>query len=243
LSVQDSFERMEHWCAREAKCPLHGKDLGAALDAAIAREPRMRTLVPQMLAGGDEPGFGWPMVTQLLAEVAGGGESKTMQDIAAALALSTNEDAWLRLGKDGLFRGVICSDYGPQRDYAQLKPIGDMLAKTAPRFVWKYWDSSPMAHASAGIGVCVGWPQEARFPPHLLKVGPHRDVMVLNATHDPPTPFANAVSVWLQIPEARLGVADADGHQALILSKCAYENAARFFADPKSVPSITLCTK
>jgi hypothetical protein len=67
--------------------------------------------------------------------------------------------------------------------------------------------------------------------------------MVLNATHDPPTPFANAVSIWLQIPEARLGVADADGHQALILSKCAYENAARFFADPNSVPSITLCTK
>ena len=243
LSVQDSFERMEHWCAQETKCPLHGKDLGAALDAAIAREPRMRTLVPQMLAGGDEPGFGWPMVTQMLAEVAGGGESKTMQDIAAALALSTNEDAWLRVGKDGLFRGVICSDYGPQRDYAQLKPFGDMLAKAAPRFVWKFWDSSPMAHASAGIGVCVGWPQEARFPPHPLKVGPHRDVMVLNATHDPPTPFANAVSVWLQIPEARLGIADADGHQALILSTCAYENAARFFADPTSMPSITLCTK
>ena len=100
-----------------------------------------------------------------------------------------------------------------------------------------------MAHASAGIGVCVGWPQEARFRPHLLKVGPHRDVMVLNATHDPPTPFANAASIWLQIPEARLGVADADGHQALILSTCAYENAARFFADPNSVPSITLCTK
>src|SRR4029077_15313350 len=68
LSVQDSFERMQQWCAQEAKCPLHGKDLGAALDAAVAPEPTMRTLVPQMLAGGDEPQLGWPMVTQLLAE-------------------------------------------------------------------------------------------------------------------------------------------------------------------------------
>jgi hypothetical protein len=67
--------------------------------------------------------------------------------------------------------------------------------------------------------------------------------MVLNATHDPPTPLANALSIYLQIPEARLVIADADGHQALIVSKCAYETAARFLADPKSVPSVTLCTK
>jgi pimeloyl-ACP methyl ester carboxylesterase len=243
MSVQDSFERMEEWCARETKCPLHGKDLGAALDAAIAREPKMRTLVPQMLAGGDEPQYGWPMVTRLLAEVSGGGESKTMKEIAGALALSTSEDQWLRIGKDGLFRGVICSDYGPQRDYAKAAAVSDVLAKSAPRFLWKFWDSSPMEHASAGIGVCVGWPREARFPPHPLKVGPHRNVMVLNATHDPPTPLANALSIYLQIPEARLVIADADGHQALIVSKCAYETAARFLADPKSVPSVTLCPK
>jgi pimeloyl-ACP methyl ester carboxylesterase len=243
MSVQDSFERMEAWCAREAKCPLHGKDLGAALDAAIAREPKMRTLVPQMLAGGDEPQYGWPMVTQLLAEVTGGGESRMMKEIAGALALSTSEDAWLRIGKDGLFRGVICSDYGPQRDYAKAAAVSDQLARSAPRFLWKFWDSSPMEHASAGIGVCVGWPREARFPPHPLKVGPHRNVMVLNATHDPPTPLANALSIYLQIPEARLVIADADGHQALIVSKCAYQAAAAFLADPKSTPSVTLCPK
>jgi len=87
LSVQDSFERMEQWCARETSCALHGKDLGAALDAAIAREPKMRTLVPQMLAGGDEPEFGWPMVTTLLAQVSSGGESQLMQLIADRLSL------------------------------------------------------------------------------------------------------------------------------------------------------------
>jgi hypothetical protein len=182
------------------------------------------------------------MVTQLLADVAGG-EGKMLKDIAAAMALSTNDDPWLRIGKDGLFRGVICADYGPQRDYAKVAATGDMVAKVAPRFLWKFWDSSPMEHASAGIGVCVGWPPEARFPPHPLKVGPHRNVMVLNATHDPPTPLANALSIYLQIPEARLAVADTDGHQALIVSKCAYETAARFFAGPKSVESVTLCSK
>ncbi len=77
MSVQDSFERMEEWCAKEAKCPLHGKDLGAASDAAIAREPKMRTLVPQMLAGGDEPQYGWPMVS---AADGGGQRRRQKQD-------------------------------------------------------------------------------------------------------------------------------------------------------------------
>ena len=36
-----------------ASCELHGKDLGAAFDTAIAREPKTRTLVPQLLATGD----------------------------------------------------------------------------------------------------------------------------------------------------------------------------------------------
>jgi pimeloyl-ACP methyl ester carboxylesterase len=242
LSVQDAFERFEQWCAQETKCALHGKDLGAAFDTAMAREPKTRMLVPQLLSTGDHPELGWPALAQMLAEV-GQGESKMLKDMTAAATLSTAGDPWLRIGKDGLFRGVMCADYGPQRDYAKLAATADMLAKAAPRFVWKFWDSMPMAHASAGIGDCVGWPREASNPPHPLKVGPHRDVMVSNATHDPATPLANAVSVWLQIPEARLLIADVDGHQSLPLSKCAYETAARFLADPKSVQSVTLCPK
>ena len=101
----------------------------------------------------------------------------------------------------------------------------------------------PIAHASAGTGDCAGWPRDAVNPPHQLKVGPHRNVMVSNPTHDPATPLANAVSVWLQIPQARLLIADVDGHQSLPLSKCAYEAEARFLADPSSVSSMTLCGK
>jgi hypothetical protein len=38
-------------------------------------------------------------------------------------------------------------------------------------------------------------------------------------------------------------IADADGHQSLPLSKCAYEADARFLADPGSLSSTTLCGK
>jgi pimeloyl-ACP methyl ester carboxylesterase len=242
MSVQDAFDRFAQWCAQEARCELHGKDLGAAFDAAIAREPETRTLLPQLLAAGDHPELGWPALARMLAEV-GRGETEMLKKMAATATLNSTDDPWLRLGKDGLFRAVICADYGPQRDYAKLAATAEALAKAAPRFVWKFWDASPMAHASAGTGSCAGWPRDAANPPHQLKVGPHRNVMVANPTHDPATPLANAVSVWLQIPEARLLIADVDGHQSLPLSKCAYEAQARFLADPGSVSSTTLCGK
>jgi len=38
-------------------------------------------------------------------------------------------------------------------------------------------------------------------------------------------------------------IADADGHQSLPLSKCAYEADARFLADSGSLSSTTLCGK
>ena len=242
MSVQDAFERFAQWCAQEGECALHGKDLGAAFDAAIAREPTTRTLVPQMFAAGDHPELGWPALARMLAEI-GRGESKTLKELTATAALSTADDPWLRVGKDGLFRAVICADYGPQRDYVKLAATGEILAKAAPRFVWKFWDSMPIAHASAGTGACAGWPREAANPPHRLKVDSHRNIMVANPTHDPATPLANAASVWLQTPQARLLIADVDGHQSLPLSKCAYEAQARFLADPEAVASTTLCGK
>src|SRR5262249_44692598 len=134
MSVQDSFERFEQWCAQETACALHGQDLGAAFDAAIARAPQTRTLVPQMLSTGNHPELGWPVLAQMLAEV-NRGEDKVLKQLTTTANLSTADDPWLRVGKDGLFRGVMCADYGPQRDYAKLAATADTLGKLAPRFV------------------------------------------------------------------------------------------------------------
>jgi hypothetical protein len=136
---------------------------------------------------------------------------------------------------------VLCADYGPQRDYAALLAAGTELTARAPRFAWKFWDATPVAHGTAGVGDCVGWPMEARNPPHRLPSHLHRNVMVANPTHDPATPLANALSVWLQIPDARLLIADTDGHQSVIQSRCAFDAQYRFLADQTSVSATTLC--
>lgn len=243
FSVQDSFARFQQWCAQHTTCALHGQDLGAIFDADVARAPVVRTLVPQLLAAGSDPQFGWPMIAKMLAEVHAG-KTTTLDTLAGtgnAAVASASTDPWLRAGKNGLFAGVFCADLGPQVDDPALAADAAALAAQVPRFAWKFWDATPIAHGSAGVGDCLGWPMGATNPPHVLQVGPHPNVLIANPTHDPATPLSNALAVWLQIPQARLLIADADGHQSLIVSRCGYETQARFLADPTSVQATTLC--
>jgi pimeloyl-ACP methyl ester carboxylesterase len=241
LAAQDAFDRFAWWCKRDSACALHGKDLGTVFDTVVAKAPVTRSLVPQLLAAGSDPNVGWPALAQMMAQVSRG-DTKGLDALTSTASLgSTSEDPQVRTGKNGLFPGVICADYGPQRDYDALVAAGAAVASQAPRFAWKYWDATPLLHGTAGVGDCVGWPTAATNPPHKLVVGLHPNVMVASPTHDPATPMINALSLWLQIPSARLLLADVDGHQSLILSKCAYEAMARFLSDPASVQTTTLC--
>src|SRR5262249_19731966 len=58
-AVQDAFDRMVQWCGEESSCALHGQDVGAAFDAAVATVPAVRPLVPQFLAAGRD---GWSLI-------------------------------------------------------------------------------------------------------------------------------------------------------------------------------------
>jgi pimeloyl-ACP methyl ester carboxylesterase len=241
LAAQDAFDRFSQWCADDESCALHGQDVGAAFDAVVVAAPITKTIVPQMLAGGADPVAGWPLIAQMLDEVQRG-DTTTLDALTGVVALgSTSDDPWVRAGKNGLFSGVLCSSFGPQDDYESLRAAGDAVALLAPRFAWKFWDGTPLAHGTAGTGDCAGWPLPASNPPHTLQISPNPNVLVANPTHDPATALSNALSVWLQIPQARLLLADVDGHQSLLLSQCAYETMASFLADPTSLASTTLC--
>src|SRR5205823_5558908 len=52
ISVQQSFDRFARWCAGEPACALHGQDVYAAYDAAVAAQPVVRKLATQFLAAG-----------------------------------------------------------------------------------------------------------------------------------------------------------------------------------------------
>ncbi len=242
-SVNDSFDRFAQWCKDNASCALHGQDVAATYDAVTTKTPVTRILISQFLSAGGDPDFGWPMIAKMMAEVNRGDSSllKSMTDTGAAAMVSKSEDPNLIAGKNGLFPGVFCTDYGPQNDYNALLPTANAVAAEAPRFVWKFWDANPIAHASLGVPDCAAWPWPASNPPHALVVGPHPNVMVMNPAYDPATPLTSAAAVWLQIPQARLLIANVDGHQAWILSRCAFDAAWRFLDDPSSTQRTTLC--
>jgi pimeloyl-ACP methyl ester carboxylesterase len=241
LSVKDGFDRFTQWCARDSTCALHGQDLGAVFDAAVTAAPAARMVVTQLLAAGAHPEFGWPALAKMLAEVRRG-DTSTLDAMSRTTALgSTAADPRIVAGKNGLFAGVFCSDFAPQGDLAALSAAAAAVAAQAPRFAWKFWDATPLAHGTASATLCAGWPNAATNPPHRLKVGPHPNVMVASPANDPATPLVNALSLWLQIPQARLLIADVDGHQSFLLSACAFKAELRFLNDPTSVPITTLC--
>jgi pimeloyl-ACP methyl ester carboxylesterase len=244
-SVGDSFIRFTQWCDGTASCALHGQNIGAVYDSITAKLPPARILVSQFLAAGIDPDFGWPVIAKMMAQLNRGDMSmyKALTETGAKATASASEDQSLRAGKTGLFSGVFCADYGPQNDYNALLPTANQLAGEAPRFAWKFWDAYPIAHASLGLPDCAGWPWPAINPPHRLNVGPHPNVMVANPTYDPATPLSSAVSVWLQIPQARLLIADVDGHQSWLLSRCMFDAAHRFLDNPASTPRTTICSK
>lgn len=246
LSVQDAFDRFSRWCEAESACALHGKDVGAAFDAAMTKAPLVRQLVPQFLAAGNDPEFGWALIARMLAEVAAG-DTTTLDELTRVAAgantvIGKQEDPAITAGKSGIFLGVLCGEWGPQNDYTALLEASATVTRLAPRFAWKYWDPTPQAHATASVAGCAGWPIADSNPPHRLQVGSHSNVLVANPTYDPATPLTNAASVWLQIPEARLLIAEADGHQSWLVSDCAFESELRFLLDPTLTQSVTICT-
>jgi pimeloyl-ACP methyl ester carboxylesterase len=241
IAADDAFDRFTRWCNLATTCALHGKNVGTAFDSAAAKVPVTRKIVSQLLATGNDPNVGWPMIAKMLAEV-NAGQSQVLKGLTQTASLaSKSENPSVRAGKIGYFLGVLCSDYGPPPSYRVLLADWERASSAAPRFAWRFWDAYPVAHATFGVGDCAGWPSSASNPPHALLVAPHPNVMVATPTHDPATPLINALSVWRQIPQSRLLIADVDGHQAFILSKCAFRAAAQFLNDPHSASSVTIC--
>jgi hypothetical protein len=64
--------------------------------------------------------------------------------------------------------------------------------------------------------------------------------MVANRTHDQQNPLANALSIWLLIPDASADRRRRRPPKPAFL-RCAFEAVARFLADPRSVAATTPC--
>jgi pimeloyl-ACP methyl ester carboxylesterase len=235
-STEDAFGRFTQWCAEDPACALHGQDVSDVFHSVSANHPEVRATLRARLSAGRNPDLGWPFIADMLASLNADDSqaaSPTPETSPEPAASPESTDPALVSGELGLFRGVLCSDYGPQDDYAALAADNAALAQQATHYSWVYSLELP--------GSCAGWPGTASNPPHRLDVGSHPNVLVANPTHDPATPLVAAISVWSQIPDARLLIADVDGHQSLPFSRCAYEAQVQFLIDPTSLAPTTYC--
>jgi hypothetical protein len=75
--------------------------VGTVFDAMVTAVPATRMLVPQFLATGPDPEFGWPAIAQMLSELQAGNTSKLDELSGASTAFLTmaSEDPWLRAGQ------------------------------------------------------------------------------------------------------------------------------------------------
>jgi pimeloyl-ACP methyl ester carboxylesterase len=213
-AVDDSFTEFARWCERTASCALHGQDVLAAWEAALVRadgEPLGRQqMIDSVYRALGGPDFSW--VAELIAgrTVAQGravAQGRTVEQSTAARDFEPNYES-VRLA-------AVCQDFSLRiknfQEYSRLR------AEELRR--------SPIIRGSF-IGhdeptACVGVPGQPANPPHRLKIGAAPKILVVNARHDPVTPYEWAVSIHRQAPRnTALLTYEGWGHVAYPQSAC-----------------------
>jgi pimeloyl-ACP methyl ester carboxylesterase len=115
--------------------------------------------------------------------------------------------------RDGTFAGlaVNCVDYPPLIAGFQDLLAATMLARAlAPR-------TQGAGEAWPALVGCMHWPAAPANPPHPARIQGAPPILLVNATHDPSTPYRWAHNVLHQIPGAVLLTRDGDGHTSSLL--------------------------
>jgi pimeloyl-ACP methyl ester carboxylesterase len=213
-TAQDSFNEFVAWCARRTECALHGRDVpklwGGLLASArrgTLRDPNdtayrlsLYELVGVAFTSMYDPQ--WHSLAIFIKEASAGAGTKLAR--AAAVDLSEHN-----------FHAVFCDDWSmPVTGYADLRARLDRIARTSPQMPF-----SPLALSSA-YG-CLGRPGPVNNPQRALAPARTGPVLLVNARHDPATPYAWAQHVAAQLgPRASLLTYEGWGHTVYGRSDC-----------------------
>jgi pimeloyl-ACP methyl ester carboxylesterase len=180
-AVDDSFVEFVRWCDRTVSCELHGQNVYSAWEAALVRadgEPRGRQRLIDLVYGGlGGPHFSW--IAHLIATT-NGAERKN------ALDFEPNYQS-VRLAS-------VCQDFSLRiRNFQEYSRLRAEELRRSPLMRGSF-----IGHDEATA--CIGVPGRPASPPHRLTIPAAPKILVLNARHDPITPYAWAVNVHRQAP-------------------------------------------
>ncbi|GAA2157343.1 alpha/beta hydrolase [Actinomadura napierensis] len=234
-AAQDSFDQFAAWCDRTASCALHGRDVRGVLRDLRERAARGVLADPQtpgraltefeLLVVTYKAFYGpdWAKLALLLSALEA---SEPVRPVPAKPAEGTGTDN---------FTAQFCSDWNlPVRDYrefARLSRSGDRIA--------------PDMHGTRpvmAVTACLGWPKPVANPQHRLKVRTAAPILLLNAVHDPATPYAWAQSVARQIgPKATLLTYAGSGHGVYNSGPCTRDAIDGYLISLKVPARGTVC--
>jgi pimeloyl-ACP methyl ester carboxylesterase len=226
-SYEDTFNRFAAWCAQTTTCALYGRDVAALFDRLGQQADRQPIPAPQCANGecratvtGDDirlNSYSMLLFKDGLPAVGQPGWA----DLAVALAAAEAGDA-SRLStpietnpKSDSFAGlaVICLDYPPLLSrYSDLVAANLLGRALAPH-------TQGAGEAWPALTGCMNWPVPVANRPHQARIRGKTNILLVNATHDPSTPYRMAHNVLSQVPGAVLLTRDGDGHTSSLLKQ------------------------
>lgn len=213
-AAQDSFEQFVRWCDQNTACALHGQDVNALWDKLMSAADAGKLVDPTSggplswwdLAEGAEQSLPQPNWAQLAQEIAG--LSQEIATPAAKKAASSDQLMPYPLA-------VFCADWSfPIHSDAQLQQYFQQNEKLAPQL-------RTSATGWVAPAFCDGWPVAVAHGQQRLDVHTSTPVLVMNAVHDPQTPYAWALDVAGQLgANGRLVTYLGWGHRAYGRGDC-----------------------
>ncbi|GAA2660181.1 alpha/beta hydrolase [Actinosynnema pretiosum subsp. pretiosum] len=225
VGAEDSFLEFVAWCGRDASCSLHGRDVPALWKQLLDRAERGELTHPNApglvldrtslrgLMLGALYGPQWAAIADFLVAL----EAQGGAAVVAAAEPEVAENAF----------EVFCQDWNlPVRDHHEFARLRARSLEVAPNM-----EGSPLGDDA--IAGCQGRSDAVDNPQRPWRVAPGTPkVLMLNALHDPSTPYAWAVGAHRQARGAAVLLTyEGWGHGVYGRGACADGAVDRYLVD------------
>jgi pimeloyl-ACP methyl ester carboxylesterase len=198
-AADELFRQFAAWCDRTAACALHGRDVLATWERALAAQPLPHNWLRDWVFA-DMYGPDWADAAQIIADTVAG---------------ATPVRAQFEYNYTSLRRAVVCQDFDLRiRTFAQYSAMRAEELRRGP-----IMRGSTLGHGEATA--CVGVPGPPANPPHRLDIRRAPEILLLNARYDPATPYAWALDIHRQAPaNTTLLTYEGSGHGVYPRTTC-----------------------
>jgi pimeloyl-ACP methyl ester carboxylesterase len=245
LALDAAMNDFLTWCAQnQTQCGFGDGDpkaaftqLKADLDANPVQLPSGAfangfTLAYRLLFNMDEGKVIWPAFGQALHQA-------QLRDPSSFLLRPPSAASYDQLNPNTV---VSCNDRAFPTSMSKLKQHVTASAAVAP-LLGAPWAYAPPMYDQNSAPACVQWPVErvSRYSGSYRAAG-SAPILVIGTTHDPDTPYQDAVALSRTFDNARLLTFDAEGHTAFGRSACVTAATAAYLADLTLPQAGTVCS-